>query len=721
MKLRQESEIDVADIGTVDEIKSTIADENLGLALTMMSKNLYSDPIGSFIREITSNAVDANVDANIDEPVVVHLFEEDDAYFIEFRDNGTGMSPETFTQIYMSWFNSDKRDTNDKIGGWGLGSKSPLAYQNYFEIITRHNGTKYHYVMSNESTEPKADKLSEEETDERNGTTIRIEVNREDVYQVSRDCERQLAYFKTVYVKNEVQYYDNNFNIYEKGLWKLRNNDQPFPDMHICLGQVSYPINWNVLEIEPIKIPVALSFNVGELDVTVSREEINYTDRVREALKERIQLVTDELSELYSQQLQVDDFFDYFKIVSNREKPPLKIEDVEISMTGIRAKLQFRNFKNLRVKKGETDDIFAAYLINRIRNGKIDDSYRTHYLKIHEVENAYLIRGKMNFHDTRYIGDGLLFRKRKITKTVYRAYAGLLGQIVWEDINGYYTKKVVYKQGAAKVINEFLKVLHAAMDARLKIYDGICPDYDKEAYNAEQREIKERRKEHITFYSANNNRHQTNIQNLIEGYKYVFYVQRDKSFRHKNTVQAMYDTLNENFQNQTTLIFLAKTAINRLKKYDSMMPFEDIFHLPEMSNHFYSYNIANMIEQNLQPYKGVFRYSSYYMNLYNKLYAKFGIDLTATVRVEKEHHNSYGYASKEEVNLFEYFNEYITRATTNKNYDEYRTIYRTLLNVASELRVLNYLCDDTPSEVVASLIRGKGITKMDEQFYKTHV
>lgn len=119
MKLRQESELEVQDIGMVNEIKSTIASENLGLALTMMSKNLYSDPIGSFIREITSNAVDANVDANVDEPVIVHLFQEEDDYYIEFKDNGVGMSPDTFESIYMSWFNSDKRDTDDKIGGWG--------------------------------------------------------------------------------------------------------------------------------------------------------------------------------------------------------------------------------------------------------------------------------------------------------------------------------------------------------------------------------------------------------------------------------------------------------------------------------------------------------------------------------------------------------------------------------------------------------------------------
>lgn len=721
MKLRQESEIDVQDIGEMGEIKSTIADENLGLALTMMSKNLYSDPIGSFIREITSNAVDANVDANIDEPVIVHLFEEDDVYYIEFTDNGTGMSPETFQGIYMSWFNSDKRDTNDKIGGWGLGSKSPLAYQNFFEVITRFDGTKYHYVMSNESTEPKADLLTEEETNERNGTTIRIEVKSEDVYQVSRDCERQLAYFKTVYVKNELSYYDNNFKIYEKGLWKLRNINQPFATMHICLGQVAYPINWEVLEIEPIRIPVALSFEVGELDVTVSREEINYTERVRSVVIERINTVLGEISDLYTRQLEVDDFFDFFKLVSQREKPNLVIEDVSLKMTGVKAKLRFRDFEELAVKKDQTDKIFSAYTISKISSGKLSKDYRPYHLKLNEVENGYLVREKMNFHDTRYINDGLLFRKRKINRKVFKAYAEILGQVAYEKETNY-TSKTIYKPGAAKVINKFLSILHNAMDERLKIYDGICPEWDKEAYNEEQREIKERRKEHITFYNANNNRDRTNIQTLLDKYRYVFYVNRDMTFKHKNTVQALYDTLDDNFRRSTKLIFLAQTSIKRLRKYDSMMDFNRIFFLPETSNHFYKYNISKMINENLKPYARVFRYSTHYGNMYNELLAKFDMEMMATVRVEKEDQDSYySNVEKKEVNLFEYFQEYISKATTNKNYEEYRANYRQLLFVGQELEILKYLVSDTPSHVVAGLIKGKGITKLDEQFYKIDI
>lgn len=113
-------DVEQSTIGSFDEIQSGIQQEDMGLALTMVSKNLYSNPIGSFIRELTCNGVDANVDAKVDKPVIVHFYKQDEISFVEFKDQGTGMSPDVFKKVYMNWFASDKRKDNSKIGGWGL-------------------------------------------------------------------------------------------------------------------------------------------------------------------------------------------------------------------------------------------------------------------------------------------------------------------------------------------------------------------------------------------------------------------------------------------------------------------------------------------------------------------------------------------------------------------------------------------------------------------------
>src|SRR5690606_9763159 len=120
--------------------------------------------------------------------------------------------------------------------------------------------------------------------------------NYDDVYKVHQACKKQLVYFNNVYVKNDIYFYDNNFKIYESENYILRNVDRPYNGaMHICLGQVTYPIDWDKFDMDRVMLPVALKFNIGEIDVSLSREAINYTNPVKEAILARVNLVTDEL------------------------------------------------------------------------------------------------------------------------------------------------------------------------------------------------------------------------------------------------------------------------------------------------------------------------------------------------------------------------------------------------------------------------------------------
>ena len=50
-----------------------ISPENAGFLFDIVSNQMYKNPIGSLIREITSNCFDAHVDANNDDPIDVEL------------------------------------------------------------------------------------------------------------------------------------------------------------------------------------------------------------------------------------------------------------------------------------------------------------------------------------------------------------------------------------------------------------------------------------------------------------------------------------------------------------------------------------------------------------------------------------------------------------------------------------------------------------------------
>ena len=120
MKLKQENYVEQEQLGNFKEITSTISEKNLSLVLDNVTKNLYSDPIGAFVRELTSNGVDANKRNSKSEKVKVHIYREGDSVYFEVKDEGGGMSPEVFEKVYMSWFESDKRNDSGQIGGWGI-------------------------------------------------------------------------------------------------------------------------------------------------------------------------------------------------------------------------------------------------------------------------------------------------------------------------------------------------------------------------------------------------------------------------------------------------------------------------------------------------------------------------------------------------------------------------------------------------------------------------
>ena len=159
--------IEEEDIGTIDlkEHSAGIDTANLSIVMTMTSENLYSNPINSIVREIASNSWDANKENNSTKPIYVDLLDEGiNEYFIKFRDNGIGISPERFEKIYMNFFSSTKRSDNSQIGGWGLGSKTPFAYADQFWIKTVHAGVEYEYLLYKTDTVPKGVLLNSNDT-----------------------------------------------------------------------------------------------------------------------------------------------------------------------------------------------------------------------------------------------------------------------------------------------------------------------------------------------------------------------------------------------------------------------------------------------------------------------------------------------------------------------------------------------------------------------------
>src|SRR6478735_5428255 len=114
--------------------------------------DLYSNRELAVIREYSTNAYDSNVekalrDGHDIEPIQVGLPNAMNPYFT-VQDYGVGMSEETMREVYLTFGESSKRDSDDYNGMLGFGSKSAVAYTNTFTVTSVKNGRKVVAVIT---------------------------------------------------------------------------------------------------------------------------------------------------------------------------------------------------------------------------------------------------------------------------------------------------------------------------------------------------------------------------------------------------------------------------------------------------------------------------------------------------------------------------------------------------------------------------------------------
>jgi hypothetical protein len=138
-----------------------------------MMINLYADQRLAVVREYISNAVDATRVAGRTDPVMVTTPTLLEPNFI-VTDRGVGMSTAEVEATFLAFAASTKRDTNELVGGLGVGAKSAWALTESFLIDTVKDGKRtlvraardlQHQVL-----------LAGEPTDLPTGTTISVPV-----------------------------------------------------------------------------------------------------------------------------------------------------------------------------------------------------------------------------------------------------------------------------------------------------------------------------------------------------------------------------------------------------------------------------------------------------------------------------------------------------------------------------------------------------------------
>ena len=352
--------------------------------MQMLSKNLYSDAIGSTIRECASNALDSHRRAGTTDPIIVSFKTNNESNY-EFcvEDFGTGLDADDVKNIISKYGKSTKRNSNTELGMMGLGFKAPLAYSSSFYFVCRKNGVERKYMMYEGEETNAIDLLYEALTEERNGVKIIIPVRYYDRSSFGDKIKEQLAYFENVYFDTPMSDIDNSFVIsrHDDFQWSPLVTDEM---MHICLDNVYYPIDFKKLDIPHIKFPIALRFSlVDGLFPTPNRESIRYTKEAKEIILAKLKNVADFFIHKYNTTIAesedvlsvIDHYRDnthYLEFFSNKGSYSVDEFAKYSSIPFIKPTLKNVNLLDLNRVAYMRDSLFGEYMSKyRIDNGRM--------------------------------------------------------------------------------------------------------------------------------------------------------------------------------------------------------------------------------------------------------------------------------------------------------------------------------------------------------------
>lgn len=263
-----------------EEVAFTIG--NVGLVMRSLSK-LYSNAVLAVIREYSTNARDAHIEAGRGDVAIKITLPTIEHPFFEVEDFGIGMTKEVLKQVYTRFGDSTKRESNDFNGMLGYGCKSALAYTDSFIVVSRKDGIETEALIVRKADWSISLRITaQRKTDERNGTKVQIPARDHDAFaRIARDFYR---FWEpgTVDVDGEYPEWEVGEKL-DDNLYYSRSAGTSY----VVMGNVAYRIA-NPAALFTSRGMNNISFVAyvpnGSVEFTPSREDLEYTDTTKKTL-----------------------------------------------------------------------------------------------------------------------------------------------------------------------------------------------------------------------------------------------------------------------------------------------------------------------------------------------------------------------------------------------------------------------------------------------------
>jgi len=306
----------------------------------ILSSKIYEDPIRAIVRELSCNAIDANIEAGNIEPIKVYLPNHQFNSLI-IEDNGIGMTHDDVMTVYKSYGKSTKSHSDKVIGALGLGGKTPLAYTQQFTLTTAKDGERNQYIIYKDSNGiPNVNRVNTSEAFNETGTSVEVLVKPEDTQNFHKAALKTFLFFDKMplIVRGEEDFYNVMASLFFDYMTKKTAEDGPaiyeatrnfvknynelnktsdtwnflskilksYGSTHgVVMGQVYYDVNVTQLINTETENACKISINfpavhgrydtefkklihipIGAVSIQPSRESLNYSKTTIEYLKD---------------------------------------------------------------------------------------------------------------------------------------------------------------------------------------------------------------------------------------------------------------------------------------------------------------------------------------------------------------------------------------------------------------------------------------------------
>ena len=277
---------------------------DIAFIVDMFADKVYSHKERAVIRELSCNAHDSHIMAGTtDVPFEVHLPTQLETYFT-IRDYGTGLSDDQIRNIFAGIGISTKRDSNEVIGCFGIGSLSPYSLTDSFTVKSYMDGVCRTYTCyRDEERMPVVALLTELATDEANGLEVSLTVE-DRVWEFQKEAIKVFKFWEgTMPQINDKSVIEECEEQREK--YVFQGDDfgltPSWGSMVAIMGNIAYAIPD---ELDQFDTNGYLKFELGELNFDTARENLTMDDKTKEAIKVKSEAVKDKLAKEASQQIE---------------------------------------------------------------------------------------------------------------------------------------------------------------------------------------------------------------------------------------------------------------------------------------------------------------------------------------------------------------------------------------------------------------------------------